>query len=266
MIGSATGLGFMDFVINVGPVILLILPVTILILKLIYRKQLITREELKENIMRMDPSSEIKNVGLLKKSLIVIALTILGFFLHQYLHLESATVALSGAALLLLITNEDPEHALIAVEWPVIFFFAGLFILVGALEHVGVIEWIAMESLKLTGGEMLPTGMLILWLSAIASSFVDNIPFVATMIPLIEDMGRLGGMTDLNPLWWALSLGACLGGNGTIIGASANVVVVGMAEKQGYKWTFVSFMKVAFPLMIVSILISSVYLYFFYLI
>ncbi|KGK90047.1 membrane protein [Desulfosporosinus sp. HMP52] len=265
MIGSATGLGFMDFVINVGPVILVILPVTILILKLIYRKELITREELKENIMRMDPSSEIKNVGLLKKSLIVIALTILGFFLHQYLHLESATVALSGAALLLLITNEDPEHALIAVEWPVIFFFAGLFILVGALEHVGVIEWIAMESLKLTGGEMLPTGMLILWLSAIASSFVDNIPFVATMIPLIEDMGRLGGMTDLNPLWWALSLGACLGGNGTIIGASANVVVVGMAEKQGYKWTFVGFMKVAFPLMLVSILISSVYLYFFYL-
>ncbi|AFQ43674.1 SLC13 family permease [Desulfosporosinus meridiei] len=265
MIGSATGLGFMDFVINVGPVILIIMPVTILILKLIYRKQLITREELKENIMRMDPSSEIKDVRLLKKSLIVIALTILGFFLHQYLHLESATVALSGAALLLLITNEDPEHALIAVEWPVIFFFAGLFILVGALEHVGVIEWIAMESLKLTGGEMLPTGMLILWLSAFASSFVDNIPFVATMIPLIEDMGRLGGMTDLNPLWWALSLGACLGGNGTIIGASANVVVVGMAEKRGYKWTFVGFMKVAFPLMIVSILISSIYLYFFYL-
>ena len=265
MIGSATGLGFMDFVINVGPVILVILPVTIILLKIIYGKQLVTREELKENIMRMEPSSEIKDTVLLKKSLFVIALTILGFFIHQYVHLESATIALSGASLLLLITREDPEHALIAVEWPVIFFFAGLFILVGALEHVGVIEWIALESLKLTGGALLPTGMLILWLSAIASSFVDNIPFVATMIPLIQDMGRLGGMTDLNPLWWALSLGACLGGNGTIIGASANVVVVGMAEKRGYKWTFVSFMRVAFPLMIVSILISTVYLYFFFL-
>jgi len=265
MIGSATGLGFMDFVINVGPIIVVILPVTIFLLKIIYGKQLVTREELKGNIMSMDPSSEIKDSVLLKKSLTVIALVIFGFLIHQYVHLESATIALTGAALLLLITRDDPEHALTAVEWPVIFFFAGLFILVGGLEHVGVIEWIALEGLKLTGGAMLPTGMLILWLSAIASAFVDNIPFVATMIPLIEDMGRLGGITDLNPLWWSLSLGACLGGNGTIIGASANVVVVGMAEKQGYKWTFVSFMKVAFPLMIVSILISTVYLYFFFL-
>jgi len=265
MIGSATGLGFIDFAVNLGPVIVVILLATVYLLKLIYRKQLVTCVELKENIMRMDPSSEIKDSVLLKKSLFVITLVILGFFIHQYVHLESATIALTGAALLLLITRDDIEHALGAVEWPVIFFFAGLFILVGALEHVGVIEWIAMESLKLTGGAMLPTGMLILWLSAIASAFVDNIPFVATMIPLIQDMGRLGGITDLNPLWWSLSLGACLGGNGTIIGASANVVVVGMAEKQGFKWTFVGFMKVAFPLMIVSILISAVYLYFFYL-
>ncbi|SHI38637.1 SLC13 family permease [Desulfosporosinus lacus] len=265
MIGSATGLGFMDFVINLAPVVIVIMIVTVLLLKLIYHKQMVTREELKNNIMMMDPTSEIKDSTLLKKSLFVISLTVFGFFIHKYVHLESATIALTGAALLLLITRDDPEHALGAVEWPVIFFFAGLFMLVGALEHVGVIEWIAMESLKFTGGEILPTGMLILWLSAIASAFVDNIPFVATMIPLIEDMGRLGGITDLNPLWWSLSLGACLGGNGTIIGASANVVVVGMAEKRGNKFTFIGFMKVAFPLMIVSILISSVYLYFFYL-
>ena len=265
MIGSATGLGFMDFVMNVGPIIPVILLVTILLLRIIFRRQLVTREELKENIMRMDPSSEIKDPVLLKKSLIVIGLVIFGFFIHQYVHLESATIALTGAALLLLITRDDPEYALQSVEWPVIFFFAGLFILVGALEQVGVIEWIALEGLKLTGGAMLPTGMLILWMSAIASAFVDNIPFVATMIPLIQDMGRLGGITNLDPLWWSLSLGACLGGNGTIIGASANVVVVGMAEKQGYKWTFIGFMKLAFPLMIVSILISAVYLYFFFL-
>lgn len=265
MIGSATGLGFMDFVVNLAPVIVVIMIATVYLLKRLYGKQLVTREELKENIMRMDPYSQIKNMVLLKKSLFVIALVIFGFFIHQYVHLESATIALTGAALLLLITRDDPEHALTAVEWPVIFFFAGLFILVGALEHVGVIEWIALEGLKLTGGAMLPTGMLILWLSAIASAFVDNIPFVATMIPLIEDMGRLGGIANLDPLWWSLSLGACLGGNGTIIGASANVVVIGLAEKEGYHFTFVGFMKVAFPLMIVSILIATVYLYFFFL-
>ena len=265
MIGSATGLGFMDFVVNLAPVIIVIQIVTVLLLKMIYGKQLITREELKQNILKLDPGDEIKDMVLLKKSLFVIFLTIAGFLVHQYVHLESATIALGGAALLLLITRDEPEHALQAVEWPVIFFFAGLFILVGALEHVGVIEWVAKESLKLTGGAMLPTGMLILWLSAIASAFIDNIPFVATMIPLIQDMGRLGGIADLNPLWWSLSLGACLGGNGTIIGASANVVVAGMAEKRGYKWTFIGFMKVAFPLMLVSIVISTVYLYFFFL-
>ncbi|ABO50508.1 possible tyrosine transporter P-protein [Desulforamulus reducens MI-1] len=265
MIGSATGLGFMDFVFNLAPVIIVIMAVTVFLLKMLYKKQLVVREELKQNIMALNPLDEIKDVVLLKKSLFVIALTIGGFLLHQYVHLESATIALGGAALLLLITGDEPEHALAAVEWPVIFFFAGLFILVGALEEVGVIEWIAKEALKLTGGEMLSTGLLILWLSAIASAFVDNIPFVATMIPLIQDMGRLGGITDLNPLWWSLSLGACLGGNGTIIGASANVVVAGMAEKRGLKWTFIGFMKVAFPLMLVSIIISTVYLYFFYL-
>ncbi|SHK65650.1 SLC13 family permease [Desulforamulus aeronauticus] len=265
MIGSAVGLGFMDFVINLAPVVIVIMIVTMYLLKIIYRKSFSVREELKKNIMAMNENDEIKDAKLLKQSLIVLVLTIGGFLLHQYLHLESATIALAGAALLLLVTREEPEHALEAVEWPVIFFFAGLFILVGGLVEVGVIEWIAVKALELTGGELLTTGMLILWLSAIASAFVDNIPFVATMIPLIQDMGRLGGITNLDPLWWSLSLGACLGGNGTIIGASANVVVVGMAEKQGIKFTFLGFMKVAFPLMIVSIIISTFYLYFFFL-
>ncbi|GAB6157619.1 ArsB/NhaD family transporter [Desulfotomaculum varum] len=265
MIGSAVGLGFMDFVVNLTPIVIVVMVVTIYILKWIYRKQFVVREELKQNIMAMNENDEIKDPVLLKKALFVLAVTIGGFLLHQYVHLESATIALFGAALLLLLTREEPEHALEAVEWPVIFFFAGLFILVGGLEKVGVIEWIAQKALELTGGEMLTTGMLILWLSAIASAFVDNIPFVATMIPLIQDMGRLGGITNLDPLWWSLSLGACLGGNGTIIGASANVVVAGMAEKQGIRFTFLGFMKVAFPLMLVSIILSSVYLYFFYL-
>ncbi|BAF58633.1 Na+/H+ antiporter NhaD and related arsenite permeases [Pelotomaculum thermopropionicum SI] len=265
MIGSATGLGFMDFVFNLTPVIVVIYVLTIFLIRLIYRKQLVAREELKANIMKLNEQDEIKDAVLLRKCLVVLSLTILGFILHQYVHLESSVIALSGASLLLLLTREDPEHALQVVEWPVIFFFIGLFVVVGALEEAGVIEAVARWSLEVTGGNVLPTGMLILWLSAIASAFVDNIPFVATMIPLIQDMGRLGGITDLNLLWWSLSLGACLGGNGTIIGASANVVVVGMAEKRGAHISFTGFMKVAFPLMLMSIVLSTGYLLFWYI-
>jgi len=260
MIGSATGLGFMDFVTALTPVIIVVHIANMIWLKILYQKQLVTTPDLQKNIMEMDEKKEIKNPAMLKKCLWVIGLTILGFVMHQFLHLESATIALSGAALLLLLTRENPEHALGAVEWPVIFFFAGLFVVVGALDEVGVIEYIARKSLELTGGAMVSTGILILWLSAIASAFVDNIPFVATMIPLIQDMGRIGGITDLNPLWWALSLGACLGGNGTLIGASANVVVAGLAEKRGAVITFVNFTKVAFPMMLMSVAIAMGYL------
>jgi len=265
MIGSATGLGFMDFVFALTPVIVVVHILTMIWLKLLYQKQLKTKPELKNNIMNMNAEEQIKDPVLLKKCLIAIGITVLGFVMHQYLHLESATVALAGASLLLLMTREEPEHALAAVEWPVIFFFAGLFVIVGGLEHVGIIESVAKKSLELTGGAMVPTGLLILWLSAIASAFVDNIPFVATMIPLIQDMGRLGGIADLNPLWWSLSLGACLGGNGTLIGASANVVVAGMAEKRGVVISFIHFTKIAFPMMIMSIIICTGYLYLFFL-
>jgi Na+/H+ antiporter NhaD/arsenite permease-like protein len=264
MIGSATSLGFMDFVFNLTPVVVVVYVLTIPLLQLIYRDQLSAKEELQANIMRLDEHEELKDPVLLRKSLLVLALTILGFVLHQYVHLESSVIALSGATLLLLITREDPEHALQIVEWPVIFFFIGLFVVVGALEEVGVIEAVARWALEITGGNVLPTGILILWLSAIASSFVDNIPFVATMIPLIQDMGRLGGITDLNFLWWSLSLGACMGGNGTIIGASANVVVIGMAEKRGHYIGFMDFFKIAVPLMLMSIVVSTGYLYFWY--
>ncbi|MDF9409537.1 MAG: Inner membrane protein YbiR [Pelotomaculum sp. PtaB.Bin013] len=265
MIGSATGLGFMDFVFNLTPVIIVIYILTIFFIQIIYRRQLVARPELKDNIMEINEKDEIKDQKLLNKCLIVLFLTVLGFVLHQYVHLESSVIALSGASLLLLVTMSDPEHALYAVEWPVIFFFVGLFVVVGALEKVGVIEAMAKWSLDVTGGIMVPTAMLILWLSAIASAFVDNIPFVATMIPLIQDMGRLGGIADLNLLWWSLSLGACLGGNGTAIGASANVVVLGIAEKEGLHISFVNYMKIAFPLMLTSIVVSTGYLLLWYL-
>jgi Na+/H+ antiporter NhaD/arsenite permease-like protein len=210
----------------------------------------------------VNPIEEIKDYALLKKSLVVLGLVILGFILHQSLHLESATIALSGATLLMLIAKEEPEDILLAVEWPSIFFFLGLFIVVGGLVETGLIDKLAQWALSVTAGNFKLTGMLILWLSAIASAFVDNIPFVATMIPLIHQMGNLGGLssTQLEPLWWCLSLGACLGGNGTLIGASANVIVAGLSEKNGYPISFVGFMKTAFPIMIVSIIISTIYL------
>ncbi|HUM57792.1 MAG TPA: ArsB/NhaD family transporter [Bacillota bacterium] len=262
MIGSATGLGFMDFILNLTPVVVVIYVLTIFILQLIYRKSLVMRPELQARIMDLNEQDYIKDPGLLRKCLIVLGLTVLGFVLHQYIHLESSVIALTGASLLLLVTGRDPEQALHAVEWPVIFFFIGLFVVVGALKEVGVILAVARWALDVTGGVIVPTGMLILWLSAIASAFVDNIPFVATMIPLIQDMGQLGGIADLNFFWWSLSLGACLGGNGTIIGASANVVVIGIAEKRGLHISFIGFMKVAFPLMLMSIIVSTGYLLF----
>jgi len=266
MIGSATRLGFVDFIVNLAPVIILIYVITVFILKLIYRKDLRIPLERRKLIFEFDAQSEIKDRLLLRKALFVLGAVVLGFLLHQYLHLESSVIALSGAALLLLVTRTDPERPLNAVEWPVIFFFVGLFVLVGALVKVGVIATLAKLVLEATRGAIIASGMLTIWFSALSSAFVDNIPFVATMIPLIKEMGRLGHIptSDLNFLWWCLSLGACLGGNGTIIGASANVVVAGIAEKRGVPISFIGFIKVAFPLMLISIVIATGYMLLWY--
>lgn len=267
MIGSAVPeLGFMDFIINLAPIAIIVMVVNTGILSWIYRKELHYDPEQLADLAAIDPLNEIKDYALMKKSLSVLGLTILGFFLHTTFHWDSSVVALSGAVLLMIIAREEPEDVLLAVEWPSIFFFVGLFVLVGALEKVGVIHAIATGALQLTGGEMKVTSMLILWLSAIASALVDNIPFVATMIPLIKTMGQLGGITNLEPMWWSLALGACLGGNGTLIGASANVIVAGISEKNGVPISFWGFMKVAFPLMILSIVLSTAYVYLVYLV
>jgi len=266
MIGSAVKeLTFMAFVNNLAAISFLILFITLAILVLIYRKQLHSTPERKASIMSLNEKDEINDPTLLKKCLTVLVLTILGFFTHQIFHLESATVALAGAFLLLLLTGEHYlEEALAKVEWTTIFFFVGLFVLVSGLVETGVISTLASKAIDLTGGDLTATAMLILWLSAIASAFVDNIPFVATMIPMIKEMGSMG-ITNLEPLWWSLALGACLGGNGTLIGASANVIVAGLAAKEGHHISFVKFMLIAFPLMILSIVIASVYLYLRYL-
>ncbi|MBM6832606.1 SLC13 family permease [Megamonas hypermegale] len=269
MIGSAVPeMDFMAFISNLGIVCIVIFAVTMAILLLLYRKQLVTVPQLQAKVMAMNEYDEIKDSALLKKCLFVLFLIIVTFVLHSQLHLESATVALSGAAILMLISISRDERkiskVLSNVEWLAIFFFAGLFILVGGLVETGVIKMMAERLLELTSGDLTKTTMLILWLSAIASAFIDNIPFVATLIPMIKDMGTMG-MSNLEPLWWALSLGACLGGNGTIIGASANVVVASMAAMYGEKLSFGGYFIVAFPIMIISIVISTIYLLLFYL-
>lgn len=269
MIGSAVPeMDFMAFLTNLSGVCIVIFIITMAILLLIYRKQLVTTPELQAQVMAMDEKKEIKKPRLLKKCLFVLALIIVTFTMHAQLHLESATVAMSGACLLMLISVATRENEiariLSRIEWLAIFFFAGLFILVGGLVETGVIKMMAQEVLAFTAGDLTSTTMLILWLSAIASAFVDNIPFVATLIPMIKDMGAMG-MTNLEPLWWALSLGACLGGNGTLIGASANVVVASMAAIHGEKISFGKYFLVAFPIMLISIAVSTIYLYLFYL-
>ena len=260
MIGSAVGLSFGDFVLNMTGVSILIFIITVAILMVIYKNQ--------DKVMRLNEHEQITDHLLLKKCLFVLAITISLFAFHGMLGLESATAALTGASLLLLITYSHNEEMiakmLSKVEWLAIFFFGGLFILVGALVETGVIKMLAQEAMEITKGDLTFTAIVIIWMSAIASAFIDNIPFVATMIPLIKDMGQMG-LTNLDPLWWSLALGACLGGNGTLIGASANVVVASMAAQRGRAISFIGFMKVAFPLMILSIIISTAYVYLRYL-
>lgn len=268
MIGSAVGLNFMDFIANLTGIAIIIFWVVEALLIVIYGKELKTQPELQQKVMRLNEKSQIADKALLKKCLAVIAITISLFVLHGALGLETATAALTGAGLLLLITYTRNE-AMIAkvlskVEWLAIFFFAGLFVLVGALVETGVIKMLAAEAIKLTNGNVNATAMLILWMSAVASAFIDNIPFVATLIPLIQDMGQMG-LSNLDPMWWSLALGACLGGNGTLIGASANVVVASMAAQRGKQISFIGFMKIAFPIMILTIAISSVYVWLRYL-
>jgi Na+/H+ antiporter NhaD and related arsenite permeases len=260
MIGSSVGLTFTDFIKYDAPVVLPLLLLTTFIFALIYKRKLATTEEAKEKVLKMDEKLAIKDKKLLIKSLAVLFLTFTGFILHGALHYESATIAIVGAVILLTISKLSPEKILLEVEWSTIIFFTGLFMLVGGLQEAGAIKILAEWVLSMTHGNLLLTTMAILWVSAIASAFVDNIPFVATMIPMIKDMGELSGI-NLTPLWWALSLGACLGGNGTIIGASANVLAVGMAREKGHKITFKNYFKLAFPITILTVAIATIYLY-----
>jgi Na+/H+ antiporter NhaD/arsenite permease-like protein len=272
MIGSKAQLGFMPFVYNLSPVIIIVLIAFIISIRFIFGKKMTVKEELRQRIMAMDENEAIKDPVLLRKSLVVLAITITGFVAHGALNLEPATIALTGAGLLLLVSGmKDPRHVLAEAEWGALFFFIGLFIIIGAVVKVGLIKWMSIKVLEISHGNLFGTTMIVMWFSAFASAFIDNIPYVATMNPLIINMAQqlwpnLTGVEllhhpDLMPLWWSLALGACLGGNGTAIGASANVVVCGMAEKMGHPIPFKQWMFYGMPLMIESVMISMIYVW-----
>jgi Na+/H+ antiporter NhaD/arsenite permease-like protein len=275
IIGSATGLTFNDFLLNLAPVIVIILAVQIGINHLIWGRKMKTDEVARARVMAFKPVEAIHDRPLLWKSLFVLALVIVGFILARPLHLKPGSIAMLGAALLLLLENlgrprEDQSHGVHQtfgeVEWITIFFFIGLFIIVAGVEHAGLLSLLARELIQFTGGDLTVTTLAILWSSAILSAIIDNIPFVATMIPVIKNMApTFGGPEGLLPLWWALSLGACLGGNGTLIGASANLTVAGIGERAGVPFRFVPFLLMAFPMMLMSILVSTAYVYLRYL-
>lgn len=258
MIGSAAGLSFTDFITNTGVAVLFVLAATIVCFYFIYGRKLHVEPEAMDSILQLDENKAIKDRSLLIKSVVMILLVVFGFVFHSQLHLESCTIALTAAAVMLLIGRQDVEEIVAGVEWTTILFFTGLFIVVGGLQETGVIQILANGLMDLTEGHMTLTILLILWVSAIVSSFLDNIPFVAILIPLILTMQSSG--VDVTPLWWAVSLGACLGGNGTLIGASANVVLSGISNRHGFPITFASYFKVGFPLMLVSVAISTVFL------
>ncbi|SHF00803.1 possible tyrosine transporter P-protein [Seinonella peptonophila] len=267
MIGSSNPhLTFNAFLYHLGPVALITLLIALAMLYFIYRKQLNVSVENQQKLAQINEEKVLKNHPLIKKSLFILCLTILGFLTHSWLSIEPSVIAITGAAILMLIglTERQIETAFASVEWGTIFFFAGLFALVGGLQEVGLIKYIAHQILAYTAGDLSLAAIWILWISGIASATIDNIPFVATMIPLIKEMGSSLGLVahapELQTMWWSLALGACLGGNGTILGASANVIMVGLAAKEGKKIHYLEFLKVGVPITLMSLLIAHLYI------
>lgn len=261
LIGSAAGLTFADFVVNMTPVVLLTLPVVLGILYLMFRRDLRGGDNAEDVISNMDAAGSIRDGVLLRRSLIILGLVIVAFFLHGALHLEAATIALFGAAALLLYSRLNVEEVLRDVEWPTLLFFVGLFILVGGLEVTGFVGSIAEALTGVGGGDSVTTAIVVIWGSGIASGIVDNIPFTATMIPVIQDLAEAQNLSEqqVEPLWWALAMGADFGGNLTLIGASANVVVAGMSERAGQRISFLKFMLYGIPVTLASLAVATLY-------
>jgi len=265
MIGSAANIDFNSFLIHMGPTIGISLIVSLILFKIFFRKDLKTTPQNIEELMNQDEKSFIKDRPLLVKSLLVLFGVIALFAIHGILHIEPSLVALGGAGVLLLISKMKPEKILHEVDWSTLIFFACLFITINIAKESGMIDVLAKTALGITSGNPWASFFTITWVSAIASAFVDNIPFAVTMIPLIEILNQNSTIITefhsvISPLWWALSLGVGFGGNGTLIGSSAGVIAIGLAEKHGYKITFMQFFKIGFPFMIITVAIGSVVL------
>ena len=247
MIGSAAKLSFLDFIKNTAPVV-----------KFIYGKKFSVNSDAVSEIMALDEKKSISDMSLLIKSVIMIVLVVIGFITHNLLKIESSVIALTAGTVMLLIGKQDVEDIIHEVEWSTIMFFSSLFVVVGGLVETGVVNKLAHLIVEYTADSPILVMLVLLWASALISAVLNNIPFIATLIPLIMAMGKSG--IDITPLWWTISLGACLGGNGTLIGASANVLLSTISTKHGFPITFKSYMKVGFPVMILTIFISTIYL------
>ncbi len=271
LIGSAINLSFMDFMNELTPVVAVTMLVQILIFDFIWGKRICTTEKHKKLVMKINEIDSITDWVLLKKSLFVLAAVILGFISAEHLHIANGTIAMFGAAVLLLLytlgeshseRDHKVEEALGLVDWTTIFFFAGLFAIVYGLEEAGVLKLMGLKFVEMTDGSIEKAAMLVIWVSAFVSTAIDNIPFVATMIPMIKSMEEsMGGREAMMPVWWALSLGACFGGNGSLIAASANVIVAGMAQREGHPISFLKFLIWSIPTMLISTGIAAIYLH-----
>lgn len=258
MIGSAANLSFMDFLKNTGLAVALVIVFMIVMIRFVYKKEIEVEGLDTSKIMNLDPDKSITDKPLLIKGVVVIVLVILGFIFHDQIGMETSVIALTAAAVMLIIGGVNVDNAIQDVEWTTIAFFMALFVVVGGLTETGVIKQVAAVIIERTAGHPVMMMLILLWASALLSSFLNNIPFIATLIPLVLAL-KADGM-DVEPLWWAISLGACLGGNGTMIGASANVVLSDISTKHGYPITFKSYLRVGMPFMLGSVFISMVFL------
>ena len=258
MIGSAANLSFMDFLKNTGVAVVLVIVFMIVMMRFVYKKEIEVEGLDTSKIMNLDPDKSITDKPLLIKGVVVIILVILGFIFHDQIGMETSVIAVTAAAVMLIIGGVNVDNAIQDVEWTTIAFFMALFVVVGGLTETGVIKQVAAVIIERTAGHPVMMMLILLWASALLSSFLNNIPFIATLIPLVLAL-KADGM-DAEPLWWAISLGACLGGNGTMIGASANVVLSDISTKHGYPITFKSYLRVGMPFMLGSVFISMVFL------
>jgi Na+/H+ antiporter NhaD/arsenite permease-like protein len=264
IIAARADLSFNDFLIHMGPIVVLLMVVFCALIRWLFRAEFVYDAERAESVMSLDEREAIRDLSLLVKSLVVLALVVAAFVLHPVLHYEPSVVALLGAGLLVLITEVDTPTALEEVEWPTLVFFAGLFVMVGGLVETGVIEELSASTASATEGRLGIATMTLLGGSAVLSAIVDNIPYVATMSPIVADL-TAGHGGEGQVLWWALALGADLGGNATAIGASANVVALGIAERAGHRISFWQFTKYGLVVTVVTVVLCVPYLWLRYL-